>query len=82
MLLFFCHFFEVVLFFHDFQIIGDQEAPGSSQSTQPLQEPASEPQQQLVEEQQRRQEAVVQKDRVSVTCTVCRWAIQFEQSKI
>lgn len=45
------------------QIVGDQDSPGSSQSTQPQQAPVSDPQQQLIEEQQRRQEAVVQKDR-------------------
>lgn len=67
---FLCLFFELFFFPAWFQSVGDQDSPGSSQSTQPQQAPVSDSLQQLIEEQQRRQEAVVQKDRVSLVCTV------------
>lgn len=51
-----------------FQILGDQTPAAPSEAMQSQEAPTAEPEQErLMEEQQRRQEAVIQKDRVSFT---------------
>lgn len=65
--------FLVVSFTHTllrdwFQILGDQTPATPSDAAQSQEAPTVDPEQErLMEEQQRRQEAVIQKDRVSFT---------------